>query len=236
MAGWKHRIRSWLFRHDSRSEEDGIGGERAPDGESGNRRSSTLRPAKAGKGLVWLVLLLLVGIVLMIVSSLIPTKNVPDDRVPIQSAATLNDSENRDPRFAQSLTDYEEWYEKSLDSILRRVVGIGEVEVFVNVDSVDEVVIEKNRQDTQQVTNEKDQKGAVREVTELVRDGEVAMIGDGDNRRPLIVKRIKPRIRGVLVVAEGVEQPILKKMVIEAIERALDVPSHRISVLPRKKS
>jgi stage III sporulation protein AG len=181
---------------------------------------------KRRKPWFWLVLMLIIGLLLMLVSSFIEVKDVPSQD-PSPARAQLGEG--------LSLQEYEKLYEQSLSSILRQVVGVGKVQVFVNVDSVDEVVIEKNRQDTQQVTNEKDRQGAVRQVTEMVRDGEVATVGGGA-QQPLIVKKVKPRIRGVLVVAEGVERQSLKKMVIEAVERTLDVPSHRISVLPAKKT
>ncbi len=186
------------------------------DGEANKRRKPWL----------WLVLLLAVGLLLMVVSSFVEVKDVPPED---NSSA---------PTFAEqhtTLQQYEQQYEQALAQILRRVVGIGEVQVFVNVDSVDEVVVEKNRQDTQQVTNEKDRQGSVKQVTEMVRDGEVATVGGNASQQPLILKKIKPRIRGVLVVAEGVERQALKQMLVEAVERTLDVPTHRISVLPAKK-
>jgi stage III sporulation protein AG len=181
--------------------------------------------SKKQKLWIWLIVLLVIGVFLMILSSLVPANELPSQT----AAPTKADTS------PATVADYEKWYQQSLVSVLRQVVGIGDVAVFVNVDSIDEVVVEKNRQDTQQVMNEQDQKGAVRETTEMKRDGQVALIGSGTDQQPLIVKKVKPRIRGVLVVADGIENLTLKKMVVEAVERTLDVPSHRISVLPRKK-
>jgi stage III sporulation protein AG len=64
----------------------------------------------------------------------------------------------------------------------------------------------------------------------------VVTVEEDGAQRPLVLKRIKPRIRGVLVVADGAERAALRKLLVEAVERSLDVPSHRISVLPRRKS
>ncbi|MNC72064.1 hypothetical protein D3C75_1230700 [compost metagenome] len=52
---------------------------------------------------------------------------------------------------------------------------------------------------------------------------------------PLVVKTTKPKIRGVVVVAKGAENATVKKLISDAVERGLDVPAHRISVVPRKQ-
>lgn len=45
---------------------------------------------------------------------------------------------------------------------------------------------------------------------------------------------MKPKIVGVLVVAKGAEDIKVKTMIVEAVTRALDVPSHRVSVQPKQ--
>jgi stage III sporulation protein AG len=49
-----------------------------------------------------------------------------------------------------------------------------------------------------------------------------------------VVEYQKPAIRGVLVVAKGAENIQVKKWIIEAVTRSLDVPSHRVAVMPKK--
>ena len=51
---------------------------------------------------------------------------------------------------------------------------------------------------------------------------------------PIISETKKPSVRGVLVVAKGAENIQIKKWIIEAVTRSLDVPSHRVSVMPKK--
>jgi stage III sporulation protein AG len=51
----------------------------------------------------------------------------------------------------------------------------------------------------------------------------------------LVVKTVKPKIRGVVVVAKGAENATVKKLISDAVERGLEVPAHRISVVPRKQ-
>ncbi|EEM04135.1 Sporulation stage III protein AG [Bacillus pseudomycoides] len=60
------------------------------------------------------------------------------------------------------------------------------------------------------------------------------IIREGDKETPIVLRTEKPKVRGVLVVAKGVDNIQVKAMVKEAVTRMLDVPSHRVAVLPKK--
>ncbi|MCZ8512820.1 stage III sporulation protein AG [Paenibacillus filicis] len=197
-------------------------------GPGGTKRMQTFR---------WLLLLGLVGAAFMILNSFITVKEVD----PIGTGRASPDKA-ASPVFGTSskerstFKEYEEAYQSQLKEILTKIVGVGEVEVLVTIDSTEETVVERNMKETQQVTNEKDQQGATRHITDMNRDGQVVLYEvSGGGKQPLITKTIKPKVRGVVVVAKGAENLTVKKMITEAIERGLDVPAHRISILPRKQ-
>ena len=50
---------------------------------------------------------------------------------------------------------------------------------------------------------------------------------------PLVVAESQPYYRGAMVIAGGVEDPVVKARVVEALRAVLDLPYHRITVLPR---
>lgn len=197
-------------------------------GPGGTKRVQTFR---------WLLLLGLAGAAFMILSSFISIKEVDpigtgraSPETPAQPAFGSG-SKDRSP-----FREYEEAYQNQLKEILTKIVGVGEVEVLVTIDSTEETVVERNTKETQQTTNEKDQHGATRHITDINRDGEVVLYEvSGGGKQPLVTKTIKPKIRGVVVVAKGAENLTVKKMISEAVERGLEVPAHRISILPRKQ-
>ncbi|MDF2960027.1 MAG: stage sporulation protein [Paenibacillus sp.] len=185
----------------------------------------------------WLVLLGLVGAAFMILNSFITVKDVD----PI-GTGRASPPETDKPAFGSTVSkeqnkfqEYEEAYESQLKDILTKIVGVGEAEVLVTIESTEEMAVERNTKETQQVTNEKDQHGATRHITDVSRDGEVVLYEVSGGKQPLVLKMIKPKIRGVLVVAKGAENLTVKKMITEAVERGLDVPANRISILPRKQ-
>ncbi len=62
---------------------------------------------------------------------------------------------------------------------------------------------------------------------------QVVLVRQGDQEVPLLVETRKPEVRGVLVVAKGAEQATVQEWVVQAVSRVLDVPTHRISVMPK---
>jgi stage III sporulation protein AG len=119
--------------------------------------------------------------------------------------------------------------------MLENIVGVGSVDVMVTVDSTEETVVQLNQKQTQQLTDETDKNGAKRHITSIEKDGQVALYEVNGQQSPIIVKKLKPQIRGVLVVAKGAENATVHLLIADAISKGLDVPIHRISVVPRKQ-
>lgn len=132
-----------------------------------------------------------------------------------------------------SIQKYESEYQQELATILSKVVGVSDVDVVVNLDSTEEEVIQYDVRENTQTTTETDTKGGTRSIQQNNTDRKTSMYRDGGGEKPLVVKKLKPRVRGVLVVARGVEDLQVKATVLQAIQRALDVPIHRIEVLPK---
>ncbi|GJM76428.1 hypothetical protein HMSSN036_86440 [Paenibacillus macerans] len=126
--------------------------------------------------------------------------------------------------------------ENKTKEILEKIVGVGAVDVLVTIDSTEEVVVQRNVKDTQELTEESDADGGRRHVTQYTRDGQIVTYENSGSEQPIVTKKIKPKIRGVLVVARGAENKTVKGLIVDAVEKGLNVPAYRISVVPRKQS
>lgn len=152
----------------------------------------------------------------------------PDD--PVKSA----------PAFSSHATggdlirEYENRFETQLKDILEKVTGVGSVEVMVNLDSTPEVVVEKNREQRQATTNETDKEKATRAQSDQSRNEQVVIMNGSKQEQPVVVKTLKPKVRGVLVVAKGAENIQVKAWITEAVQKTLEVPAYKISILPKK--
>src|SRR5699024_10542431 len=123
---------------------------------------------------------------------------------------------------------------KDLTAMLENIDKVANVEVMVNLDSTKVKVYEKNLITSQQTTDETDTQGGMRKLEDQSEETETVLIRQGDKETPILVQTKKPNVRGVFVVADGVEDIEIKKWVIEAVSRVLDVPTHRVSVMPKK--
>ncbi|MGL4820478.1 MAG: stage III sporulation protein AG [Bacilli bacterium] len=136
-----------------------------------------------------------------------------------------------DDRFSAA----ERAYEDELAVVLGQVKGVSDVSIVVNVESDEKLVVEKDRQNKIRTTNETDKEGGKRTIDEQSFDEKVVIVQGKEGNEPLVLTTEKPRIRGVLIVCRGVEDVSVKKDVILAVTRVLDVPSHKVSVLPKNK-
>lgn len=145
------------------------------------------------------------------------------------------------PAFGQKSTKqndiiktYEDAYENQLKEALEGIQGVGDVTVVVNVDATEKQILEKNSKTQTQTTDETDREGGKRNVEDSSKEDSLVIIREGDNEVPIVVETKKPEIRGVLIVAKGADNIQVKKWIVEAVTRALDVPSHRVAVMPKK--
>jgi len=134
-----------------------------------------------------------------------------------------------------TMAQYEKTYEARLTEILNTVRGVSDVSVMVNIESSEETIFAEDVQDRRQTTQENEAKGGTRTITNVDRSGKIVMTKEGGADQPVVVKTVKPRVRGVVVTARGAEDVKVQKVIMDAVQRALEVPPHKISILPKKQ-
>ncbi|MBA4535775.1 stage III sporulation protein AG [Bacillus aquiflavi] len=188
----------------------------------------------------YLLLVILFGAAIMLIGNLIPSGNQKStDDIPVIKGE--KDIKEELPAFGQKnskdneiITAYEKAYENQLKEALEKMIGVEDVTVVVNIDATEKKVLEKNTVTQSQTTDETDQEGGKRKVEDQSKDEQVVIIRNGEKEVPIVLETKKPEIRGVLVVAKGADHIQVKKWIIEAVTRVLDVPSHRVAVMPKK--
>jgi len=121
--------------------------------------------------------------------------------------------------------------EMRLEEILSQMEGVGETSVSIIFAEGPTREYAVNVSTTAKEIQEKDQSGGVRTTNEKTETGQMVMI-DG-NAKPVLVKESMPKIQGVLIVAEGVDNPQVKERVFKAVQTLLQVPAHRITISSR---
>ena len=186
----------------------------------------------------YLLIAVVLGVAVMLMGNLFGQGSGPGQAVQTASEAA---EEQEVPTFGQKNTEetgiikvYEKEYESQLKEALEGIVGVEDVTVVVNVDATEKKILEKNTVTQSQSTDEVDREGGKRGVEDLSKDEQLVIIKKGENETPIVLETKKPAIRGVLVVAKGADNVQVKKWIIEAVTRVLDVPSHQVAVMPKK--
>ncbi|OAT74616.1 stage III sporulation protein AG [Parageobacillus thermoglucosidasius] len=185
----------------------------------------------------YMFLLLLAGIALMVMSHFAKEEKV----VSTNKGKVEEHVQQAEPVFGQKqdakskiIAAYEQRYEEQLKTALEAIEGVEDVTVVVNIDTTETKILEKNRVTQHQTTEETDREGGKRKIENQSTNEEVVVIRDGDRETPIVLTTKKPEIRGVLVVAKGADNLQIKKWIVEAVTRVLNVPSYRVAVLPKK--
>ncbi|MED1607340.1 stage III sporulation protein AG [Cytobacillus kochii] len=194
---------------------------------------------KPGK-VQYLMIVLLFGAAIMLISNIFFNNDTSDEVSVFNSESEQTEKEQEvfgqsKPQSANSIADYEKEYEAQIKEALDTIVGVDDVSVVVNVDSTEKKVLEKNTTNQGQITDETDREGGKRVVEDQSKEEQVVIIREGEKEVPIVIETKKPDIRGVLIVAKGADNIQVKTWIVEAVSRVLDVPAHKVSVLPKKK-
>ncbi|MGG0716539.1 stage III sporulation protein AG [Robertmurraya massiliosenegalensis] len=195
------------------------------------------KEGKLDKKYQYFIIILLFGAAIMIVSntlideenSSIPViSNQDGEKEEVETIGTTKAAGSNE------ISEYEASYEAQLKEALEGIAGVSDVMVVVNVDATEKSIYEKNTVTRSQMTDETDREGGQRKVEDQSKDSQLVIIREGEKEVPIELEKKKPEIRGVLVVAKGADNIQIKKWIVESVTKLLDVPSHRVSVMPRK--
>ena len=119
-------------------------------------------------------------------------------------------------------------------TMLEQIVGVGSVDVMVTVESTEELVVQRNMKDTQELTEETDANGETPcyELPARRPDRHLRFFWRRDADRHQEDQTSGPRRARR---SQGAENEVVKSLIVDAIQRGLNVPSYRISVVPRKQ-
>ncbi|PKR78959.1 stage III sporulation protein AG [Halalkalibacillus sediminis] len=189
------------------------------------------RPSKKS----YILLIGLIGLLFLMVSNFFGGQPEEPEPYTDQQEVWSSDKEKGKDNENVSITDVKDSLESELQNALENLEGISEVEVTLQLEASAMKIYEKNEMTGHQKTDETDQNGGTRQVEDETIEHQTVLVRKNNEEEPLLIQTREPAVRGVLVVAKGVNQIQRKQMVMEAVSRLLDVSSHRIAVMPKGK-
>ncbi|WP_034638881.1 hypothetical protein [Desulfofalx alkaliphila] len=135
-----------------------------------------------------------------------------------------------------SMVNEEKYLADKLRTMLEMVEGAGRVEVTVRLVSSSRAEYAVNTTTSTKTTQEQDQAGGTRVLTEDNDSGQLVLIRSGNGTEiPVLQQERASNISGVLVVAEGAGDPAIKAQLFRAAQVGLGVEPQKILVLAKSK-
>ena len=169
-------------------------------------------------------IIILTGVLLMILA--IPTENKKKE------AETQKKEEKEAVKESSSdKKSYVQEMESRLEETLSAIEGAGRVEVMITLEDMGESVVEKDTAKESSDLQETDREGGIRKDSTVQIKGETVYEEKSSEKTPFVGKEISPKIAGVLVVAQGGENTVVKQNISEAVMALFQIDVNRIKVV-----
>lgn len=189
------------------------------------------------------LIIILIGILLCVIvwpvkstGSKSNISNIINDTMEIQK----NDSQGKDTEVMtenEIESAYVSYWEDKLENTLSYVEGAGEVKVLITLKESEEKIVEKDGQEELSDTAENDAAGGNRTVGESrIERTTIYTIDERGNSVPYVIKTIPPMVEGVVVIAQGADQIMVRQNIIEAIQVLFDIDMNKITVVKMKNN
>ena len=107
--------------------------------------------------------------------------------------------------------------EKRLEEAVCQISGAGKTDITITLDSSKEYFYAKNSSENI-------------DDSETEKESELVILEGAEGEEPIVLKTDEAKIRGVLVVCEGGNDPLVCEKILEAICALLDISSNKVSV------
>lgn len=123
--------------------------------------------------------------------------------------------------------------ESQLEAVLEKISGVGKTKVFVTYEDQGRLVVEKDASVSEELVQETDSNGGTRTTTTNRNEGKTVY---DEKESPYVIQELSPTVKGILVVAQGGDDPAVKKQIQQTIEALFGLDSHKISIMKMEVS
>lgn len=187
-----------------------------------------------------IALCLVLGFVLIAMNVLIPNSKV------ITSNKLSGTNNQEDPNNNSALKDsnetiqaeeknYEENQKIELKNILKKMNGVGNVEVMMSFEHGEQKVPAYDKNTQKSTTEETDNEGGKRVNNQDTDGTKVVMKTSDGNNEPFVLTTYKPKICGIIIIAEGAENSKTKYEIEQAVSKLYNLSLDKVNVYSMKK-
>ncbi len=177
----------------------------------------------------WLAGLMALGVLLVIIGStgdkndLSGENKNPGEKIKVEA----------NPAAESAMVREEKDLAARLQEMLSDIEGAGRVKVTVKLASSNREDYAINTTTGSKTTQEKDQGGGTRTITENTGNNQLVLVRGDKGETPVVEQELSARVSGVLVVAEGAADPLVKSDLFQAVRISLGVEPQKNSCFTR---
>lgn len=199
--------------------------------EDGKRLLERLTGGRKLRKDQWLIVILM-GVLLCVISLPVEKSETKSD---ISDNTGAKISELKQPATDGQSADYVREWEEKLEKSLLYIEGAGQVKVLITLQESEQRVLARDGTESISETTEEDAAGGSRRVTEnRIEKKTIYTVDERGQDVPYVIKTITPSVKGVVVIAQGADQPEVRQNIIEAIQVLFDIDMNKITIVKMK--
>ena len=179
----------------------------------------------------WIAIALAGVLILIIAMPLSPKQSESGNTAGQETAGAVSDSGST--QGSQNV--YAAALEKRLKHVLGQMEGVGETEVMITLSDSGETIVEKDQKEQKNRIEESDAGGGTR-TTDQETEETTVYVENGSEKHPYVTKEVLPKVEGVLVVAEGGDDPRVISDISDTVMALFRVEAHKIKVVKMSSS
>lgn len=185
------------------------------------------------KYIITLLILSVIGAGAIVLGNVLTPETSRSQAAPVQE--NLREAKG-EANSTSALAQEEQRLADDLTQVLACVEGVGRVTVKVSLQSTAQTAYATENQVSTTKTNEGMQSGGSRTTEENRQEDKLAMQSMSQGiSQPVVITEERPQAVGVIVVAEGAGNQVVREQIANAVQVLLDIPAHKVTVLPMER-
>ncbi|WP_294156668.1 stage III sporulation protein AG [uncultured Clostridium sp.] len=184
-----------------------------------------------------LIVICLILVFILIAMNVVGSSSMLNSKITSMSNNNTKTEESVEKSNEQVMTsdEYEAKQKTDLINILKKMNGVGDVDVMITFENGEEKVPAYDKTEQKATTEETDTQGGKRVNNQNNDNSKVVMTQDNGKNEPFILTTYKPKIVGIVIVAEGAENSKTKYEIEQAVSKLYNLSLDKVNVYSMKK-
>lgn len=165
----------------------------------------------------WILIFGIIGMALIFLSSFWPESQTNTEQTADVAASDVE--------------TYTQQLETKVTNLVSQIDGVGNCSVMITLENGVENVYANSEKNSNDSTDDYNGDGNQKTTERKDSEQNIVVVDGSDGKEALMVTQKEPTVKGVVVVCDGADNPVVVQRVTDAVTTALNVKSNRVSVV-----